>query len=64
MILQVRKSLELRPDHLPSLHLLALLLTSQRKLDEALSLLGAALKEYPDDLSLLLTRSRIEEEIG
>jgi len=61
---EVRKALELRPDHLPSLHLLALLLTSQRKLDEALTLLTAALKEYPDDLSLLLTRSRIEEEIG
>ena len=32
--------------------------------DRALNLIITAVKEYPDDLSLLLTRSRIEEDIG
>ncbi|ESO87594.1 hypothetical protein LOTGIDRAFT_127587 [Lottia gigantea] len=57
----VKLALKYRNDHIHSLHLLALLLTSQKQYDEALVLIHAALEEYPDNLSLLLTKSKLEE---
>ncbi|XP_050402565.1 tetratricopeptide repeat protein 7B [Patella vulgata] len=57
----VRTALKYRNDHIHSLHLLTLLLTSQKQYGEALDLIHAALAEYPDNLSLLLTKSKLEE---
>ncbi|CAN7941439.1 unnamed protein product [Ixodes hexagonus] len=45
-----KRALELNPEHLPSLHLLALLLSAQKQHAEALQLITATLEEYPDCL--------------
>jgi tetratricopeptide repeat protein 7 len=45
----VRRALQRRNDHLHSLHLLVLLLTAQKKYDEAYKLVEATLAEYPDN---------------
>jgi len=45
----VRKALQRRGDHLHSLHLLALLLSSQKQFDDAYKLIEATLREYPDN---------------
>ena len=45
----VRKALQRRSDHLHSLHLLALLLSSQKQFDDAYKLIEATLTEYPDN---------------
>ncbi|XP_052769758.1 tetratricopeptide repeat protein 7B-like [Mya arenaria] len=48
-------------DHVHSLHLLVLLLTAQKQYQDAMELCNAALEEYPDNISLLFTKCRIEE---
>jgi len=45
----VRKALRRRNDHLHSLHLLTLLLSSQKQFDDAYQLIEATLTEYPDN---------------
>ncbi|XP_076463678.1 tetratricopeptide repeat protein 7B-like [Babylonia areolata] len=57
----VQVALMYRSDHIHSLHLLVLLLTAQKQNEEALMLIHAALEEYPENLSLLLTKSKLEE---
>ncbi|KAJ8309190.1 hypothetical protein KUTeg_014064 [Tegillarca granosa] len=57
----VRLALKYRSDHIHSLHLLVLLLSAQKQHGEAMTLINAALEEYPDNLSLLLTKSKLEE---
>ncbi|XP_070577120.1 tetratricopeptide repeat protein 7B-like isoform X2 [Ptychodera flava] len=57
----VKQALKLRGDHLESLHLLALLLSAQKKYKESLSVLEIALSEYPDNLSLLFTKVKLDE---
>ncbi|XP_074657052.1 tetratricopeptide repeat protein 7B-like isoform X2 [Tubulanus polymorphus] len=57
----VRQALKLKYDHVHSLHLLSLLLSAQKHCDEALVLIEAALDEYPDNLSLMLTKSKLEQ---
>ncbi|XP_025105201.1 LOW QUALITY PROTEIN: tetratricopeptide repeat protein 7B-like [Pomacea canaliculata] len=57
----VRLALTYRSDHVHSLHLLVLLLTAQKQNQEAMLLIQTALEEYPENLSLLLTKSKLEE---
>ncbi|XP_022328664.2 tetratricopeptide repeat protein 7B-like [Crassostrea virginica] len=57
----VKMSLRHKNDYFHSLHLLVLLMTSEKKYEEGLTLIQAALQEYPDNLSLMLTRSKLEE---
>ncbi|KAK7104581.1 tetratricopeptide repeat protein 7B-like [Littorina saxatilis] len=57
----VQMALMYQSDHIHSLHLLVLLLTAQKQNEEALMLIHAALEEYPENLSLLLTKSKLEE---
>ena len=45
----VKRALYLRGDHIHSLHLLALLLSSQKQHNEALDLIEAAINEYPEN---------------
>ena len=45
----VRRALQRRSDHVHSLHLLALLLSSQKQHDDAYKLIEATLTEYPDN---------------
>jgi tetratricopeptide (TPR) repeat protein len=46
----IKKSLMLRPSYAPAQHLLALLLSSQKKYEEALELMRVAVHEFPDSL--------------
>ncbi|XP_061172118.1 tetratricopeptide repeat protein 7B-like [Saccostrea echinata] len=57
----VKMSLKHKNDYMHSLHLLVLLMTSEKKYEEGMTLIQAALQEYPDNLSLMLTRSKLEE---
>ncbi|CAH1793148.1 unnamed protein product, partial [Owenia fusiformis] len=56
-----KMALEKKADHIHSLHLLILLLSAQKQYQESLDLMEATLAEYPDNLSLLFTRSKLEE---
>lgn len=57
----VKVALNLRPEHVPSLHLLVLLLSAQKQNQEALQLVEAALEEYPDNLNLLYVKAHLEQ---
>lgn len=57
----VKMSLRQKNDYVHSLHLLVLLMTSEKKYEEGMTLIKAALQEYPDNLSLMLTRTKLEE---
>lgn len=56
----LKMALNLRAEHVPSLHLLILLLSAQKQHAEALQLVEAALEEYPDNLNLLYVKAHIE----
>ncbi|XP_034940307.1 tetratricopeptide repeat protein 7B [Chelonus insularis] len=49
----VKISLNLRAEHIPSLHLLALLLSAHKQYNDALHLVNSILGEYPDNLNFL-----------
>ncbi|GFG28700.1 hypothetical protein Cfor_05984 [Coptotermes formosanus] len=59
-ISHVKMALNLRVEHVPSLHLLVLLLSAQKHDAEALQLVEAALDEYPDNLNLLYVKAHVE----
>ncbi|RUS75974.1 hypothetical protein EGW08_016256 [Elysia chlorotica] len=54
-------SLRHRNDFIHSLHLLALLLSARKQHEEAMNLIEAALYEYPDNLSLLMTKAKLQK---
>jgi len=57
---KVRQALTLNPEHTPSLQLAILLLSAQKKINEAKSLLESSLEDFPDHIGLLFIRARIE----
>lgn len=57
---KVRQALTLNPEHTPSLQLAILLLSAQKKLNEAKALLESSLEDFPDHIGLLFIRARIE----
>ena len=59
-MIHVKIALSLRAEHIPSLHLLALLLTAQKKYTEALHLIDSILQEYPDNLNTLYVKAHLE----
>nr|CAD7406233.1 unnamed protein product [Timema cristinae] len=56
----VKMALNLRSEHVPSLHLLVLLLSAHKQHGEALQLVEAAIEEYPDNLNLLNVKAHLE----
>ncbi|XP_034253194.1 tetratricopeptide repeat protein 7B [Thrips palmi] len=62
-IRHVKSALQLRADHVPSLHLLVLLLSAQKQHQEALSLVHAILEEYPDNLNIMYVQAHLELEV-
>ncbi|KAH9380268.1 hypothetical protein HPB48_018188 [Haemaphysalis longicornis] len=56
-----RRALELNPEHVHTLHLLALLLSAQKQHSEALQLINATLEEYPNYLNLMYTKAHLED---
>nr|CAB3267346.1 tetratricopeptide repeat protein 7B-like [Phallusia mammillata] len=57
---KVHQALDLNPEDAQSLHLLALLQTSRKQYQEAKTTLRSALLMYPDNLSLLATKCKLE----
>lgn len=56
----LKKAIELNPQHVPSIKLLILSLSALKLLDEALSLCETSLREFEDDLSLLYMKCNLE----
>ncbi|KAH7932952.1 hypothetical protein HPB49_005251 [Dermacentor silvarum] len=56
-----KRALELNPEHVHTLHLLALLLSAQKQHGEALQLINATLEEYPNYLNLMYTKAHLED---
>eukprot|EP00095_Tigriopus_kingsejongensis_P000698 maker-scaffold58_size443543-snap-gene-2.14 protein:Tk00698 transcript:maker-scaffold58_size443543-snap-gene-2.14-mRNA-1 annotation:"tetratricopeptide repeat protein 7b" len=57
----VKRALQLNPEHLPSLHLMVLLLSSRKEYEEALDVANMTLSEYPDNLPVMSLKVRLEE---
>lgn len=59
-MVHVKISLNLRAEHIPSLHLLALLLSAHKQYSDALHLINSVLEEYPDNLNFLYVKAHLE----
>ncbi|RWS27119.1 tetratricopeptide repeat protein 5-like protein, partial [Leptotrombidium deliense] len=62
-IQNAQMALVLNPEHIPSIQLLILCLSSLKQYQEALNLCEAALEEYPDQLLLLFIKAHLEEVV-
>ncbi|XP_033190579.1 tetratricopeptide repeat protein 7B isoform X1 [Bombus vosnesenskii] len=64
-MVHVKIALNLRAEHIPSLHLLVLLLSAHKQYSEALHLINSVLEEYPDNLNFLYVKAHLElQSIG
>lgn len=59
-MIHVKIALNLRAEHIPSLHLLILLLSANKQYAEALHLINSVLEEYPDNLNFLYVKAHLE----
>ncbi|XP_068089143.1 tetratricopeptide repeat protein 7A isoform X2 [Hyperolius riggenbachi] len=59
-IQHLQEALRLRRDDLHCLHLLALLLSAQKQYKHALDIIDMAIAEYPENFSLLFTKTKLE----
>lgn len=59
-MIHVKIALSLRAEHIPSLHLLVLLLSANKQYSEALHLINSVLEEYPDNLNFLYVKAHLE----
>ncbi|XP_078050609.1 tetratricopeptide repeat domain 7 [Augochlora pura] len=59
-MIHVKIALNLRAEHIPSLHLLILLLSAHKQYSEALHLINSVLEEYPDNLNFLFVKAHLE----
>ena len=59
-MVHVKVALNLRAEHIPSLHLLALLLSAHKQYADALHLINSVLEEYPDNLNFLYVKANLE----
>ncbi|XP_076163533.1 tetratricopeptide repeat domain 7 isoform X3 [Ptiloglossa arizonensis] len=59
-MIHVKIALNLRAEHIPSLHLLVLLLSAHKQYSEALYLINSILEEYPDNLNFLYVKAHLE----
>ncbi|XP_012134838.1 tetratricopeptide repeat domain 7 isoform X2 [Megachile rotundata] len=59
-MIHVKIALNLRAEHIPSLHLLVLLLSAHKQYSEALHLVNSVLEEYPDNLNFLYVKAHLE----
>lgn len=60
----IREALRLNPYHLPSFHLMILLLTSGKEYEEALKLADHAVEEFPDNIELRCLKVKLEELVN
>ena len=61
--LHVRNALNLHSCHLPSLHLMILLLSSNQDYTEALELTEQTMEEFPDNLGVMTLKIKLQEMI-
>ena len=61
---RARSALKLHPDHLASLHMLILLLSSKKDYSEALEVCDQTLEEFPGYLPLMSLKVRLEELVN
>ena len=61
--LHVRNALSLHSDHLPSLHLMVLLLSCTQDYAEALELTEQTMEEYPDHLGVMTLKIKLQEMV-
>ena len=61
--LHVRNALNLHSYHLPSLHLMILLLSSNQDYAEALELTEQTMEEYPEHLGIMTLKIKLQEMI-
>ncbi|EZA53912.1 tetratricopeptide repeat protein 7B isoform X2 [Ooceraea biroi] len=59
-IVHVKIALNLRAEHIPSLHLFALLLSAHKQYSEALHVINSVLEQYPDNLNFLYVKAHLE----
>ncbi|XP_012272364.1 tetratricopeptide repeat protein 7B [Orussus abietinus] len=59
-MVHVKIALNLRSEHISSLHLLTLLLSAYKQYPEALHLINSVLEEYPDNLNFLYVKAHLE----
>ncbi|KAH0945183.1 hypothetical protein HN011_004668 [Eciton burchellii] len=59
-IVHVKVALNLRAEHIPSLHLFALLLSAHKQYSEALHVINSVLEQYPDNLNFLYVKAHLE----
>jgi len=60
---KIHQALTLNPEHTPSLQLAILLLSAQKKMNEAKALLESSLEDFPDHIGLLFIKARVELQI-
>lgn len=58
--MHVKGALNLYPEHVPSLHLMILLLTAQKQMKDAFELLDSTLRDYPDNIHLYILKIHLE----
>ncbi|KAG8035973.1 hypothetical protein G9C98_003100 [Cotesia typhae] len=59
-MIHVKIALNLRAEHIPSLHLLALLLSAYKQYNDALNLVNSILVEYPDNSNFLYIKAHLQ----
>ncbi|XP_040207506.1 tetratricopeptide repeat protein 7A isoform X2 [Rana temporaria] len=59
-IVHLQEALRLCRDDISSLHLLALLLSAQKQYKHAMDVIDMAISEYPENFSLLFTKTKLE----
>ncbi|XP_014297851.1 tetratricopeptide repeat protein 7B [Microplitis demolitor] len=59
-MIHVKIALNLRAEHIPSLHLLALLLSAYKQYNDALNLVNSILAEYPDNSNFLYIKAHLQ----
>ncbi len=62
-IAAAKRALELNPEHLSSLQIMALLLSGNKRFSEALELVENVLEEFPDNLGLMALKVRLAEVV-
>lgn len=59
-LVHIKTALSLRAEHSHSLHLFALLLSANHRVNEAMAVIEDALDDFPDNLNLMHARAQIE----
>jgi tetratricopeptide (TPR) repeat protein len=62
-LVHIHRALDLHPEHLPSYHLMILLLSAKGEYEEALEMTELTLEEFPDSIPILSLKVRLSEKV-